>query len=120
VGACDSVYPTNPSLGDLVEKLNGMRGRSVHAHPLRPGLRAVGGIGKVLERALGVRLDRLAAFVPVGGADLAVFIGELEGLDETDRLVDRAANWEVVDRDLPNRRKSCVGQLSDENGPGNP
>ena len=30
--------------------------------------------GEVLERALGVRLHRLGALAPVGGADLAVLV----------------------------------------------
>jgi hypothetical protein len=36
----------------------------------------------------------------VGGADLTVLVGELEGLDETDGLVNGAADGKVVDGDL--------------------
>lgn len=57
-------------------------------------------LSKVLEAALGVSLHGLAAGLPVGGADLAVLVGELEGLDETEGLVDVAADGQVVDGDL--------------------
>ena len=50
--------------------------------------------------ALGRRLDGLVAGVPVGGADLAVLVGELEGVDEAEGLVNGAADGEVVDCDL--------------------
>lgn len=39
--------------------------------------------------------------MPVGGADLAVLGNELEGLDESHDLLDRAADREIVDGDLP-------------------
>jgi hypothetical protein len=38
--------------------------------------------------------------MPIGRAHLAVLVGELEGLDETDSLIDRTTNREVIDRDL--------------------
>ena len=56
--------------------------------------------GEILERARGVRLHRLLALVPVRGAHLAVFVRELERLEQTERLVDGAPHREVVDRDL--------------------
>jgi hypothetical protein len=56
--------------------------------------------GKVLEAALGVSLHGLSALLPAGRADLAVLIGELEGLDETEGLLDVAADGKVVDGDL--------------------
>jgi hypothetical protein len=55
----------------------------------------------VLLDALGGSLDGVHAGVPVGGADLAVLVGELEGIDETEGLVDAAADGQVVDGDLP-------------------
>lgn len=57
-------------------------------------------LSEVLQAALGVSLHGLAAGLPVGGADLAVLVGELEGLDETQGLVDVAADGQVVDGDL--------------------
>lgn len=57
-------------------------------------------LSEVLEAALGVSLHGLAAGLPVGGADLAVLVGELEGLDETEGLGDVAADGQVVDGDL--------------------
>lgn len=50
--------------------------------------------------ALGCGLDGLVTGVPVRGADLAVLVGELKGVDEAEGLVDRAADGEVVDCDL--------------------
>lgn len=58
--------------------------------------------------ANGVGLDGLLAGVPVGGADLAVLLGELEGVDETDSLVDAAADGKVVDGDLQGRIVSSM------------
>ena len=104
------------------------KGRSVGtgtlvAHiPVDSGRLAVDG-REVLERTLRVGLHRLAALGPVRGTDFAVLIlhrpaallvsclvplkmkgrtySELEGLDETDGLLDGAADGEVVDGDLP-------------------
>lgn len=67
------------------------------------GAIAVGGLAlgsKVLQAALGVGLHSLAALRPAGRADLAVLLGELESLDETDGLLDIAADGQVVDGDL--------------------
>lgn len=63
-----------------------------------PGLTTL--LSEVLEAALGVSLHGLAAGLPVRGADLAVLVGELEGLDETEGLGDVAADGQVVDGDL--------------------
>ena len=38
-----------------------------------------GGVGEVLQRTLGVGLDRLAALLPVSGADLAVLVLRISG-----------------------------------------
>jgi hypothetical protein len=57
-------------------------------------------LGEVLLGVFGVRLDGLAALHPIGGADLAILFGELEGVDQTEGLVDRAANGQVIDGDL--------------------
>jgi hypothetical protein len=48
----------------------------------------LGGVGSV---------DGVLALLPAGGADLSVLVDELERLDDTDGLVDRAADGEVVD-----------------------
>jgi hypothetical protein len=40
-------------------------------------------------------------------AYLAVLLGELEGVDEAEGLVDGAADWEVVDCDLVMLAPSC-------------
>lgn len=42
----------------------------------------------------------LRAGLPLGRANLTVFIGELEGLDETDVLVDVSTNGEIIDRQM--------------------
>ena len=47
-----------------------------------------------------VALHGVAAGGPVGGADLAVDVGVLEGLDEAEDLIDRAADGRVVDGDV--------------------
>ena len=104
------------------------KGRSVGtgtlvAHiPVDSGRLAVDG-REVLERTLRVGLHRLAALGPVRGADFAVLIlhrpatllvsclvplkmkgrtySELEGLDEANGLLHRAANREVIHGNLP-------------------
>lgn len=67
---------------------------------LAEGPRLTAGLGEVLQAALGVSLHGVAARLPAGGADLAVLIGELEGLDQAQGLVDVAADGQVVDGDL--------------------
>ena len=55
---------------------------------------------KVLLLVCGVGLDGGLAWLPAGGADLAVLVGELEGLDKAQGLVHAAADGAVVDGDL--------------------
>lgn len=64
------------------------------------GPRLTTGLGEVLQAALGVSLHGLATGLPASGADLAVLVGELEGLDQTQGLVDVSAHGQVVDGDL--------------------
>lgn len=45
-------------------------------------------------------LHGLLSRLPVSRAHLAVLIGELERLHKSERLVDTAANWQIVDGDL--------------------
>lgn len=55
---------------------------------------------EVLLAALDVWLDGVGSWSPSGRAHFSVLLDELEGLDETEGLVDGAADWQVVDRDL--------------------
>lgn len=55
---------------------------------------------EVLETSLGISLHSLAAILPAGGTDLAMLVGELEGLNEADGLLDVATDRQVVDGDL--------------------
>jgi hypothetical protein len=55
---------------------------------------------KVLQAALGISLHGLSTLLPSSRANLAVLISELESLDETDGLLDVAADGEIVDGDL--------------------
>lgn len=57
--------------------------------------------GEVLELLLGVGFDRVlvGVRVPVGRADLSVLLKELERLDESEGLLNRATDGEVVDGD---------------------
>lgn len=72
------------------------------------------GLLEVLEISLG--LDRVGnncglSGTPVGRADLAVLVGELKGLDQTENLVDRPSDGKVVDRDLVTRERSGLRSL---------
>ena len=58
------------------------------------------GFVEVVEGSLGVWLHGWTAGLPTSWANLAVLVGELEGLDEAEGLVDRSADGKVVDRDL--------------------
>jgi len=49
---------------------------------------------------LRVGLHRVLSGFPSGGTDLAVLVGELEGLDESQRFVDGSTDGQIVDRDL--------------------
>lgn len=55
---------------------------------------------EIFQTSLGVGLHALAAVLPAGRADLAVLIGELEGLNEADGLLDIATDGKVIDGDL--------------------
>ena len=78
---------------------------------------------EVLQRSLGVGLDGLASLGPVGRADLSVFVldrksqlekadvqrckstnSKLEGLDQTNCLLDRTPHRQIVDGDLSKHR----------------
>lgn len=65
-----------------------------------PGLTILSLLLKVLQASLGISLHGLSTLLPSGRAHLAVLVGELEGLDQADRLLDVAADGEVVDGDL--------------------
>ena len=52
-------------------------------------------LGEVLELVGGV--DGVGALLPAGRADLAVLVGELESLDDSDGLLDGSADGQVVD-----------------------
>lgn len=81
------------------------------------GIHLVGvSLGGKLLVALGGRLDGLVSGIPVGGADLAVLVGELEGIDQAEGLVDAAADGEVVDGDLAD---DAVGVDDEEAAEGN-
>jgi hypothetical protein len=55
---------------------------------------------EVFQRSLGVRLDGLVTLLPASRADFTVDISELESLNETESLVNRSANGQIVDGDL--------------------
>lgn len=57
-------------------------------------------LAQVFLVALWGSLDALITGVPVSRANLAVLVGELEGIDEAKGLVNTAADWQVVDCDL--------------------
>jgi len=57
-------------------------------------------LGQVLADSILVGLHGLLARTPAGGADFAVFVGELEGLDQSQGLVDISADGEIVDGHL--------------------
>lgn len=49
-----------------------------------------------VSRGLG-GVDGVLALLPTGGTDLTVLVGELEGLDDTDGLLDGSADGKIVD-----------------------
>ena len=63
----------------------------------RPDLVAAREVG---GDASSVRLHRLLAGLPSSWADLAVLVGELEGLDEPEGLINVATDRQVIDGDL--------------------
>ena len=52
---------------------------------------------KVVQTALGISLHGVLALGPVGRADLAVLGVELQGVQQTQYLVHRPANGQVVE-----------------------
>ena len=54
-------------------------------------------LGQVLGDAVGVGLHAGLALVPSGGANLAMLLGELQGVDQAQGLVDVAAQRQVID-----------------------
>ena len=58
------------------------------------------GIGQVGGDTVLVGLHGLLAWPPSSGANLSVFVGELEGLDKSESLVHISADGEIVDCDL--------------------
>lgn len=75
--------------------------RARRSYPLEQSRASGAGTGRRLllgEVLLGVGgVDGVGTLLPVGRADLTVLVGELEGLDDTDGLLDGAADGEVVD-----------------------
>jgi len=55
---------------------------------------------EVLQTLLGIGLHGLGAGLPSSGANFAEFIRKLEGLNQTERLVNRSADWQIVDGNL--------------------
>ena len=49
---------------------------------------------------LNFLLHGSTSWLPLGWADLAVLIGVLESLDESESLFDVSADWEIVDLDV--------------------
>ena len=67
-------------------------------------------LGQVLADSILVRLHGLLARAPTGGTDFTVFVGELEGLDQSQGLVDISADGEIVDGHLA----EGAGAIDDE------
>jgi hypothetical protein len=57
-------------------------------------------LGEVLERALWIGLHGVVTLLPVGRAHLTVLVGELEGIKETECLLDVATDRKVIDGNL--------------------
>jgi hypothetical protein len=55
---------------------------------------------KIRLVALGCSLDCLIARVPIGRADLAILVCELERIDQAERLVYTSTNGKVIDGNL--------------------
>ena len=72
----------------------------LQTHPLVVVSGRLVGVLKVVLGGTDLGDDGGRALGPACGADLAVLGDKLEGLDETEGLVDRAADGEVVDRHL--------------------
>lgn len=106
-------YPTFPSI--ILHALKNTQGYTLHylqspsltlhSNPLfrtisTAHIRIRVQLLQVLLVALGGSLNGRLSGVPVGRADLAVLVGELEGVDEAEGFVYAAADGEVVDCDL--------------------
>jgi len=85
--------------------LNGGFAIRIHSHspgaaPFSEQIASLGGGLEVLLGLGGIGHHGLLAGLPVGGADLAVLVGVLEGLDETQGLLHTATYGQIVDGDL--------------------
>lgn len=60
------------------------------------------GLLKVFLGLLDIGLDGSATLLPASRANFTVFVSELESFDQTQDLIDAAANGEIVDGDLSN------------------
>jgi hypothetical protein len=67
-------------------------------------------LSKVLSDSFCVRLHCLLARFPSGWADFSVFVGKLEGLHQTEGLVDVTSDRKIIDRDL---KQALKGSLRD-------
>lgn len=59
-------------------------------------------LGKVLKLSGGVSLEGVSSLGPVSRADFTVLVGELEGVEKTQSLLDVAANGQIVNSNLTN------------------
>ena len=55
---------------------------------------------KIFCDSFSIGLHGLLAGFPSGRADLSVLVGELEGLHQTEGLIDSTADRKIVDSDL--------------------
>lgn len=53
-------------------------------------------LGEVVQAAIGVGFHRVASWSPVSRAHLAVLVRKLEGIQQSERLVNRAAYRKIV------------------------
>jgi len=58
-------------------------------------------LGEEFFALLDIRNDGVTSWFPASGAHLSKFVSVLEGLDQTQGLIHRAANRQVIDGDLP-------------------
>src|SRR5690606_28691684 len=73
------------------------RGTDPRAPSTSGGSELLGVLGQVLRDAFGSRLHALGALVPACRAHFPVLLGELEGIDHAQHLVDVAAEGQIVD-----------------------
>jgi hypothetical protein len=55
---------------------------------------------EILFRFFDSRLDCITTRLPVGRANFAMFVNKLECLNQTESLIYRTSNWQVIDCDL--------------------